>query len=459
MTSSDNQIIIKIPNTFPPERNYILNIILTELLGLSYSTSPDENIKDYQFILPNKNILIIQDHFFNHCNEPLEYLTEKNIPGHVQLTKNRFTPERDIVVLFGSGDLKIAEEKNINYLICSIDIFAGAFFMLSRWEEYVIKKRDEHNRFTSEFSLAYKNNFLHRPIVNEYSEMLWNMLVYLGYSGKRKTKKFELELTHDVDLLLYIKNLKEMLKRAAGDILKRQNIRLASQTVKIFLSAKLGRKKDPYDSYCYLMDISERLNVKSRFNFLTGKTTIYDPDNFIHKKWTTRLIKKIVQRGHIIGFHPSYNTYNNKDLWKREYQRISSISPQPVKTGRQHYLRFTIPDTWQIWDDHNMEYDSTLAYSDRAGFRCGICDLYSVFNILSRKKLSLKEKPLIAMDASFVEYQKYSPEKTKEQIIHLINVVKKYKGTFVLLWHNSSFYIPPWDQYQYIYQEIILNQL
>ena len=104
-----------------------------------------------------------------------------------------------------------------------------------------------------------------------------------------------------------------------------------------------------------------------------------------------------------------------------------------------------------------MEFDSTMSYPDNAGFRCGICTEYSVFNILTRKKLILKEKPLIAMDTTFVDYQKNSPEETKTQIDNLINTVKKYKGTFVLLWHNSSFDIPPWDKFQNLYEEIIKN--
>ena len=104
-----------------------------------------------------------------------------------------------------------------------------------------------------------------------------------------------------------------------------------------------------------------------------------------------------------------------------------------------------------------MEFDSTMGYADNPGFRCGICTEYSVFNILSRKKLNLKEKPLIAMDTTFADYQKNSPEETQIQLDNLINSVKKYKGTFVLLWHNSSFDIPPWDKFQNLYEEILKN--
>ena len=90
------------------------------------------------------------------------------------------------------------------------------------------------------------------------------------------------------------------------------------------------------------------------------------------------------------------------------------------------------------------------------GFRCGICYEYSVFNILTRKKLKLKEKPLIVMEGSFTTYQSnIQPEEMEEKIKLLIEQVKKYNGEFVFLWHNSSFNTPLWKKYQNIYGRIL----
>ncbi|MDK2886983.1 MAG: hypothetical protein PWP54_1563 [Thermosipho sp. (in: thermotogales)] len=126
--------------------------------------------------------------------------------------------------------------------------------------------------------------------------------------------------------------------------------------------------------------------------------------------------------------------------------------------GRQHYLRFEIPTTWQIWEEANMEWDSTLSYADKEGFRCGVCYPYSVFNILTRKKLKLKERPLIVMDVSFIGYQQnISMEEIEEKIVKLISKVKKYEGEFVFLWHNSSFNIGIWKKYEYFYEKILKN--
>ena len=104
-----------------------------------------------------------------------------------------------------------------------------------------------------------------------------------------------------------------------------------------------------------------------------------------------------------------------------------------------------------------MEWDSTLSYADKEGFRCGTCYSYSVFNILTRNTLKLKERPLIVMEGSLANYQNVSPEEMKMKILNLIEKVKKYRGEFVFLWHNSSFNIPFWKKYQNIYEEVLLQ--
>ena len=41
------------------------------------------------------------------------------------------------------------------------DPFSASFYMLSRYEEYISKKRDKFGRFRVEDSIAFKNNFLY----------------------------------------------------------------------------------------------------------------------------------------------------------------------------------------------------------------------------------------------------------------------------------------------------------
>ncbi|MFP4333765.1 MAG: hypothetical protein ACLFQJ_10740, partial [Campylobacterales bacterium] len=118
-----------------------------------------------------------------------------------------------------------------------------------------------------------------------------------------------------------------------------------------------------------------------------------------------------------------------------------SISSK-VELSRQHYLRFEVPNTWRLLDEVGIKSDSTLCYADMDGFRCGCCYEYSVFDVIERKHLKLKESPLIAMETTFFGYRENeSYETVLKKLFYHMDVIFKYGGDFVFLIHNSSFYV------------------
>ena len=390
-------IHIKIPNNNINERKYIIEVVFNEFLGLDYIL--ELGSKEYEITLPNNKILIIKDTFFNKCPKDLEYLKLKNIPNKIE----------------------------------ELDIFASSFFMLTRWEEYVKKTRDKHDRFPATESLAYKQGFLDRPIVNEYVESLKKKLLKLDSTLVFKKKKFELILTHDVDEIQMWKSWKQVFRVALGDIVKRKDIALAFERVAEYFLIKREKINDPFDTFEWLMDKSEAIGIKSRFYFMSGGLTEFDNRYKIDSPKVLELIEKIKKRGHIIGIHPSYNAYNNFEQFKKEKELLEKTVGEKIVEGREHYLRFEVPTTWQIWEDNGMEIDSTCGYADKEGFRCGTGDEFSVFNILTREKLKLKERPLVVMDCSLFDYNDCSYDEAKEKI----NSMKNNTNSFTMLWHNS----------------------
>jgi len=395
-------IIIKIPNNNIPERKYILDIIFNEFLGLEYTLEIGSD--DYELLLNNKT-LTIKDAFFNKFPKDLEYLKEENIPKSIK----------------------------------EIDMFSACFFMLTRWEEYVNKNRDSHNRFPATQSLAYKEGFLDRPIVNELIEDLKKQLLELDNSLVLKEKKFELVLTHDVDELYMWKSWKHVFRVAVGDIVKRKSISLAFERVAEYFLIKREKINDPFDTFDWLMDKSEAIGVKSRFYFMSGGVTSHDNNYKVNEAKSLELIQKIKDRGHIIGFHPSYNAYNDIKQFKKEKDLLEKTTELTITEGREHYLRFEVPTTWQIWEDNGMSVDSTCGYADREGFRCATGDEFSVFNILTREKLKLKERPLVFMDDNHHSYNDITFDESFKKVKKLIDYAREYNMKITLLFHNSIF--------------------
>ncbi|MEA1892105.1 MAG: polysaccharide deacetylase family protein [Campylobacterota bacterium] len=390
-------IKIKIPNNNINERKYILDIIFNEFLGLEYHLEIAS--KDYEIVLENGESLTVKDTFFNKYPKDLEYLKLENIPSKIE----------------------------------ELDIFAASFFMLTRWEEHVNKNRDMHDRFPATESLAYKQGFLDRPIVNEYVVELKSMLLELDNSLVFKERKYELFLTHDVDNLYQWESWKQVFRVSLGDILKRKSISLAFERIAEYFLIKREKIKDPFDTFDWLMDKSESVGVKSRFYFMSGGVTKFDNRYKIDEPKSLELIQKIKKRGHIIGIHPSYNAFDDKEQFKKELDLLEKTVGQKITEGREHYLRFEVPTTWQVWEDNGMEVDSTCGYADKEGFRCGTGDEFSVFNILSREKLKLKERPLVVMDCSLFDYNNYTYTNGEKKLAY----IKKQTNSLTILWHNS----------------------
>ncbi len=428
---------INISDRFLEEKKYIIRVLFDVFLGLEYKINISaSNQNYYEIILPNKKRLLFEDYFWEKVNET--YLKKEYIPQSIKFAKNDYLCEQDIPVIYGNNRLEVT----IDGIICGIDIFASSFFMLTRWEEYINKTRDQYNRFPATASLAYKNGFLGRPIVNELVEMLWNMLKHLGYQKQRKQHKFEMLLTHDVDFPFKYSNWMSGTRYICKNFLIRHNLKHAVESLLTKIKSHIDYKRDPYNTFSFLMDESEKLGLKSHFFFMGGGVTEFDGNYNLQSKRIQALAEEIQTRGHVIGFHPSYLAYNTPKLWKEEKENLEKCLNLDVKKGREHYLRFEAPYTWQIWEDNNMEWDSSLAYADKIGFRCGTCLEYPVFNFLTKQQLNLKEKPLIVMDTSLFHYQtEMILDSIKNKISVLINKCKQYNGTFVYLWHNSNFII------------------
>ena len=125
------------------------------------------------------------------------------------------------------------------------------------------------------------------------------------------------------------------------------------------------------------MSVSEQKNLTSAFNFLTAtRNPIYDGNYKLSYPSITKLMKEINSRGHVIGLHPSYETFLNNELIVSEAKILKQKCDkekiyQNAWGGRMHYLRFKFPETLYGWAKAGMDFESSLGFADRLGFRCG----------------------------------------------------------------------------------------
>ena len=427
---------VSIPGNFTEERKYIIATLLNGFLGIPHTTGihgdPEKTIISF-----GNHRLIISDKFWSRCDAGKGYLRQESIPSKVEYVKNSFTSEPDLPVIYGTGLIRQTNHE----ITCDIDIFASSFFLLSRWEEYVLPFRDEHSRFPGERSLAHTHGFLTRPVVNEYVEMLWKMLTALGYSYPRKTRRFHIKPTHDIDEIRFwnFKRFRSLPGNIAGDLLKRKSARLAFKRMTGFIATLLNPRRDPDNYFEQFMDLAEKTGTRADFNFIAGGTSPYDPGYPLNDRFCQLLFDTIIKRGHTIGIHPSYHSFRHRQRLEAELELLRALSHAPVESSRQHYLRFEVPATWQMLEQTGIKTDSTLYYPGFPGFRCGTCYEYPVFDVIRKKELDLTEQPLLLMDRCLLNK---TTDEVSFTVKNLVEKTRKYEGTFVFLWHNRNFHWP-----------------
>ncbi|WP_217363987.1 polysaccharide deacetylase family protein [Marinobacterium sp. xm-a-152] len=334
------------------------------------------------------------------------------------------------------------------------DILGLTYWMLTRVEEIGRTDLDNHQRFPATSCHAFKHGYLERPIVDEWLHILGQIIQRVWPGIELKQHQFTMKVSHDVDAPAHyaFQNLKGLVRTMGGDVLVRKDVVAALKAPWIWLNSKQTiHPKDPANTFDWLMRQSEESGLTSAFYFICGRTDVskdakYDPE----MPQIRKLMYDIHQRGHEIGLHPSYNTYNRPGEIVKEANRLRKICREEgIKQsdwgGRMHFLRWNQTITQKALALAGMSYDSTLGYADRPGFRCGTCFEYPAFDVATDKPLSLRVRPLVAMDCTIIA-ERYlglgSTEAAYEKFNELKENCRKVGGGFTLLWHNSFFNSP-----------------
>ena len=440
-------LLIRSSNKFMLEKAYVWKVLLDNFLGIDYQCQFEDTVTDYHLQLENGAEITLEDAFFSQRGEE-DYVNEDLIPTTVASLNHALTDHRDVPVIYGMPHCQASETQ----VTCGVDLVASCFFMLTRWEEYVVEQRDEYGRFPLSASLAYRANFHRQPVVNQYTELLWSMLQHLDPNLTRKKRVFRVVPTHDV---VHIRKWSGFAPLLSANLFLGKSPRSAFRNLQHIVEVKLGMKDDPYDTFDYLMRASEKFGLHSRFYFMAGGETEHDNHYRINQRNVQELLETINRRGHRIGFSPSFNSSTRPLLWQQERDKLRALAPQRVTKGRQHLLRFEVPTTWQIWNDEEMLVDSSLGYPEQPGFRCGTCYAFPAFNFLTRETLSIYESPLICSETSLIDHMRLSPEAAEQEVRQIYHEVQRYHGNFVLQWSNAALFTQAHAPFRSLYEKIL----
>lgn len=204
-----------------------------------------------------------------------------------------------------------------------------------------------------------------------------------------------------------------------------------------------------------ILKIEDDFGIKSTFYFLDESI----PFNlFSVKNWKLSLgrydifsariqsmIRYLVQNGWEIGLHGSYLSYGNKDLLRKEKEKLESITGQSVIGIRQHYLNLN-SNTWLFQRDVGFKYDSSWGYTTRIGFKENRKNHFHPFND------HFVVFPMIIMDAAYMMI----PENCRiSLLLKLIDDCQESNCILVINWHSNNFNEQEYPGFKKSYIEII----
>lgn len=415
---------------------YTLDVIFKHVLFIDYNlVTKKEFLKDSNDVKINYSIESLEDSI---QVTPHQILSETDL--------QEYSPEvcyfKDIPYIFNT-----ASDNSINY-----DLFASIFYMVSRYEEYFKTDLDPHERFRAENSLAFKNNFLEKPIVNIWIKELKTLIETKYPDYKFPKKEYQYINSIDIDLAYSYKGKSKglLVSSFIKNLLQGNTDELKNKLA--FFTKKI---EDPYDTYAVFKNINEKYKKANLFFIQIGNYGKFDK-NLHHKSPKFQNLIKELHQENEIGLHPSYASNKNPQLIGVEKKRLEHILGEKIIKSRQHFLKLHFPETYENLIHEGIEHDYTMGYASKIGFRAGICHPFPFFNLKTNEQRNLMLHPFQIMDGTLNGYMQLTPDQALEKSKKIINNVKAVEGTFVSLWHNSSLSEQnEWKNWKRVYTELV----
>ncbi len=332
------------------------------------------------------------------------------------------------------------------------DPFAAAFYLVSRYEEYLPHIRDHYGRYEAKESLAYRNNFLRKPVVNIWAAIVGEKIKAHYPNITLKAPSFQYISTIDIDNAYAFKE--KGLMRTVGAY-ARSLMKLDFKETMRRTGVLLGSQQDPYDTYDYQLELQRKYNLKTIYFFLLADYGLNDKNVPVSSTRFQSLIKSLADYADV-GIHPSFGSNFNADKLPKEIKRLANITKKEVTRSRQHFLMLSLPETYRKLIDNDITDDYTMGYASEVGFRAGICVPYQHYDLDMDTPTPLRIHPFAVMEGTLNEYMQVSVEEAIDIVKELMDEVKAVNGTFISLWHNETMNDEKkWEGWRVVYEKTI----
>ncbi len=317
------------------------------------------------------------------------------------------------------------------------DIFSASFYLLSRYEEYLPHKKDSYGRFSHEESVAFKENFLHLPLVNFWMIGFFDLLVKKVPAFVKPHSSFSFLPTYDIDIAYAVKG--------------RGWLRKIYQVFK-----DKSQVKDSFDVYDWLDELHQKHQHLPIYFFLLAKRKSKYDKNLSPKSSALKKLIKNLSLKYSIGIHPSWQSFFDEQLIKEEKLRLQKISGKNIEASRQHYIQFTLPHTFRCLFESGITDDYSMGYGSINGFRASFTNSFYWYDLMQEKQTELLLHPFCYMEANSYFEQHLTTDEAARELKSYYEVVKKVNGQFITIFHNHFLTEEPqWLPWRKMYEAFL----
>ena len=396
---------------------------------------------DYAFKHICMRVLGVKVQFASVIEEFIAHQGPKISYGKQPMGKEVFVQAHGLLTQHGFEDIDItvqAWESTVCFFpvrensVLPFDIFSAAFYLLSRYEEYLPHLKDEMGRFPAEESLAYKEGFLRQPVVDIWAYRFKRILLEHFPDMEFEPRNFQRHhIIEAVQPFAYAQ--RGFLRNFTGFFRDLGGFRIKNIFNRCRVLLKL--RKDPFDTFTWMLNAGKKGELKLSIFFLLGEGFSFREDINAKREKYKGLVKHVGDYTEV-GLIFSYHSLGDEERLKQEKRQMEELTHRPLDSSMNDKLLVNLPHNYRNLLELEVKKDMTMVYENKLGFRGGTCTPFLFYDLDYEIKTPLIIYPIAGTTSAFIG----KTEGEIESALYSIrDAVQEVNGTLSLLFSNCDF--------------------
>ncbi|MBN08851.1 MAG: hypothetical protein CMC79_00540 [Flavobacteriaceae bacterium] len=281
--------------------------------------------------------------------------------------------------------------------IIPFDLFAASFYLITRYEEHLPHIKNVEGQFTSSESIAGKNNFLDKPIIDYWVLELRSIIkekfpeiIISSSASKKIVPILEVSTAYKFKYKSAIFSVYQAIK----SMWKLNFDNLFDQILVLFRF-----KNDPFLEYDFIINFFKKNNLSLVFFFRFTKYALDHSSESIFNSSFQSLIKNISDKS-ILGLLVSGFAQKKEKFLKKEIDGLFNLTHKNLKKVRLNNGIISISEIYPLLVQQEILEDYSMGYKDSIGYRASTSLPFYYYDLINEIKTPLKIFPIVATEES-----------------------------------------------------------